>query len=370
MRDVPPPWRFTLRRGLLHPATGIALLVLGLHLWLLASWPAERRVQPAAPGKTGPLVRPVWTLPTPLAAVAKAPAAAPAQPIAASPAAAPRAPLALANAAGHAARKVAPSAPSASATAAAARPAAPNANVHSPSGAANEDSDEATTAATAPPAVAPPTYPTRIPAPAELRYAMRLGNRQGQATLDWQHDGSGYRLGLQAADARGAPLLQQSSQGGFDAAGLAPLRFVDQRRGRGARAANFERESGRIGFSAAPHDHPAWPGAQDRLAWIVQLAAIANAAAALPPEVSLFVVDARGGGSVWTFVAQGEVMQDTALGAVRTQHVLREAQGLFDWRVEAWLDAQRGHWPVRLRMTVPRSGAVFELQLAAEPLPR
>ncbi|WP_144289933.1 DUF3108 domain-containing protein, partial [Ideonella sp. A 288] len=219
-----------------------------------------------------------------------------------------------------------------------------------------------------PQAEPPPLYATRPPAPARLRYAARLGDRNGEATLDWQHDGSGYRLALAVQGADG-PLLAQTSHGGFDAAGLAPERFVDQRRGRGGRAANFERETGRIRFSGPRHDHPAWPGAQDRLAWVAQLAAIASAAGGLPATVSIFVVDARGAGDLWTFIAQGAERVDTPAGPVTATRVLREPRHLHDWRVEAWLDPQRGHWPVRLRMTVPRGNALLDLALTDGPSP-
>ena len=82
------------------------------------------------------------------------------------------------------------------------------------------------------------------------------------------------------------------------------------------------------------------------------------------------MVDARGLGDVWTFVNQGLVNLDGPLGTVSTVYLLRENQRLNDWRVEVWLDPQRGFWPARLRMTVARSGAVFELNLADLPQPQ
>ncbi len=235
-----------------------------------------------------------------------------------------------------------------------------------------------------------PLYATRMPAPSLLRYALQLNGRRGLAELDWQHDGQQYRLQLSAA-APGGPTWQQASSGAFDAAGLAPQRFVDRRGRRGERAANFEREAGRIRFSGSAIEYPLLDGAQDRLGFIVQLAAIASAAGAasaanassatstnsttsaaaqLPPQISLFVVDARGLGDVWTFVNQGLVNLESPLGTVPTVYLLRQNQRLNDWRVEVWLDPQRGFWPARLRMTVARSGAVFELNLADLPQPQ
>lgn len=218
----------------------------------------------------------------------------------------------------------------------------------------------------------PPVYPTVTPAPANWRYAMTVGvgpaARSGTASLSWQHDGQRYRLAL-VGDDRGQPLITQVSTGAFDAAGLAPERFVDQRRSRRQHSANFQRDSGRITFSGPRIEQPAWPGVQDRLGWIVQLAAIAQAAGGMPPEVTLLVVDTRGTADRWTFKPTGAEPISTGMGTTPTVKVLRESPRLQDWRVEAWLDPQRGYWPARLRMSLPRSGAVLDLALAADPGP-
>ena len=236
------------------------------------------------------------------------------------------------------------------------------------------DAEAAAAAAAAGAGQAPPVYPTRVPAPTLLRYNVLLDGRPGQATLRWQHDGSSYRLQLEASGAAGV-LVEQSSSGGFDAAGLAPERFVDRRRGRSSRSANFRRDIGRIAFSGPRVDYPAWPGAQDRLSWIVQLGAILANASDAPlrdgsqaAPLRLFVVDARGLGDVWRFDALGTELLDTPMGPTTATRWRRDPPRPEGLRVEAWLDASRGHWPVRLRMTALRSGQVFELALAAEPV--
>lgn len=220
--------------------------------------------------------------------------------------------------------------------------------------------------------VPPPVYPTVVPDPVRRSYQLRMGVgagvRGGEATLDWWHDGHEFRFELDGAD-RGAPLIRQRSQGGFDAAGVAPERFTDQRRGRGLRSVNFQRERGRIRFSGPRIEYPAWPGAQDRLSWIAQLAAIAQAAGGVSHDVSLFVVDARGAGGLWTFRPQGHEPISMGMGSVVTVRLLREPQHPIDWRVEAWLDPGQGFWPVRLRMSLPRSGAVLELTPVGELAP-
>jgi hypothetical protein len=213
---------------------------------------------------------------------------------------------------------------------------------------------------------APPVYATRLPAPVLLRYALRYNGQAGEATLAWRHDGQAYTLALEGRAAT-QPLLAQASQGGFDGAGLAPEHFLDRRRGTRQQAAHFRRDIGRIAFSGPATEYPAWPGAQDRLSWLPQLAAILAAAAAPPAAVSLFVVDARGAGGLWHFAPQGEVTLATALGERPAALWRREPPRPEGLRVEAWLDAGFGHWPLQLRFTALRSGDVFELALIAEP---
>lgn len=237
------------------------------------------------------------------------------------------------------------------------------------------------------PGAPPPVYATRIPPPLQLRYALRYNGRAGEATLVWRHDGRQYTLALdghsapQAPDSHGASpapdshsaslaLVAQASQGGFDAAGLAPERFTDRRRGGRLQAANFRRDIGRIAFSGPAVDHPAWPGAQDRLSWLPQFVAIRAAAAdaaSLPADIRLFVVDARGAGGIWSFRSDGDETLDTPQGPLPTERWRREPPRPEGLRVEAWLDAGRGHWPAALRFTALRSGDVFELRLLDEP---
>lgn len=221
----------------------------------------------------------------------------------------------------------------------------------------------------------PPVYATRVPLPVLLRFQVLQAagdgsspGVQGEALLQWRHDGQRYQLQLDA-QALGRPLLEQASRGGFDAAGLAPERFTDRRRGRGWRAANFRRDAGRIGFSGPRIDYPLLPGTQDRLSALAQLVAIVAAAPATPPAggIQMFVADARGWAETWHWQPGGAEAVDTPLGTLNLAHWRREPARPEGLRVEAWLDAARGHWPARLRFTLLRSGQVLDLLLAAEP---
>lgn len=207
----------------------------------------------------------------------------------------------------------------------------------------------------------PPVYPTRIPPPATLHFTARVAGAEGPAELRWQHDGERYRLALTVAGAE-RPLVEQLSEGGFDAAGLAPTRFLDRRRGRSVGAAHFRRDSGRITFSGPAVEYPAWAGAQDRLAWLVQLAAVFTAAAAPPEELRFFVADARGVARAWVLRAQGSETLQTSAGALPTLKYTREPLRPDDLRVAVWLDPAAQGWPARVEFVVPLSGAIFTLE--------
>jgi hypothetical protein len=348
------------RRGLAL-ALGAALLLHGL---LLAGL---RRERPPSP-RPGPLpATALWTrslaAPPPDAAPAPAPAATPeaTRPGAERPRALAAVPRAEAVPPPARRELSAPSPAPAAASgleAAAAPPPAPAAT------AADADSDEADAAAAG--GSAPPLYAPRLPGPALLRFELRRGPQRGRAQLLWQPAEDRYTIGFDA-QAGGRPFIEQRSTGRNGPHGLAPELFRDKRRGRSAQEARFDADGQRITFHARAPDLPLWPGAQDRLGWIVQLAGIVAAAAAPPDEVRLFVVGARGGAGPWTFVARGAVEVASPLGPVQALHYERAPAVLRDQRVEAWLDPARGYWPVKLRFTPVLGGPPLELLLEGEP---
>ncbi len=188
-----------------------------------------------------------------------------------------------------------------------------------------------------------------------LRYAVQ---REGaprparglQAELRWRPAADGrYELTLSLAATGWA------SVGAVDENGLAPERQVETRRGRELRAANFQRDSGRITFSGPQLEFPLLPGAQDRLSWLLQLAAVLEANPALAGagrELTLFVAGPRGDAGPWIFRSEGTETAEVPAGAVAGAVHLRRSGGErpYDTRVDVWLDPARHHLPVRLRV--------------------
>ncbi|MFM9917522.1 MAG: DUF3108 domain-containing protein [Rhizobacter sp.] len=211
-----------------------------------------------------------------------------------------------------------------------------------------------------------PVYRTQIPPAMTIEYDISRGAISGTGELNWRPEGGRYEARLQAS-VIGYTLLSQISQGGFDKAGLAPLRFTDQRARKAARAANFQRDAGKITFSG-PSDEFALPaGVQDRLSWMIQLPAVLSAEpkrAVTGGEVVLYVVGARADVAMWTLRCLGVETVETATGAVRTVKFMRTPRSAKDTQAEVWLDPTRHYLPVRARLTQAGDEAdAFELVL-------
>lgn len=325
-------------------ALGIA--VLALHLGLLAWAVGPREWQRGAASRALPM--PALTL---LPSGRPAPAASPVP----SPQSGPAVPLPSPGRQEAAETPVRPAAPARSAPASPVSEPAPTVlEVDAVADAAPVPTPSAT------PGEAPPVYATKLPAPARLRFDAWVNGLSTAAELAWQHDGERYRLDLNVRGPR-RDLLEQRSEGRFDAAGVAPERFTDRRRGRWVGAAHFRRDDGRITFSGPALDYPAWPGAQDRLAWLPQIVAVLAAAAEPPAELRFFVADARGVARDWVFRGAGRETVDTADGPVSAWKYQRDPPRPDDLRVAVWLDPAAGFWPVRVDYGVPISGMRLSL---------
>jgi hypothetical protein len=198
---------------------------------------------------------------------------------------------------------------------------------------------------------------------------MRRGVITGTGELKWRHQGNSYEARLEGRVA-GINILTWASQGGFDKAGIAPVRYTDSRRGKNEQAANFQRKAGKISYSGPSTEYPLLDGTQDRLSWMIQAAAIAQASPKLMAaggRIAMFVTGARGDAEVWAFQVLG-VEDVDAGGTVRhTIKLLREPRKPHDTRVEVWLDPAEHHLPVRARLS--NGGDALELLLQSTQQP-
>ena len=218
----------------------------------------------------------------------------------------------------------------------------------------------------------PPLYRTQLPAAATLHYDVKRGFLRGEGEIRWQPSGDGYRLVLEARIA-GVTILMQASDGNLDGNGLAPVRFLDQRARRSAQAANFRRDVGTVTFSGSGAEWPLLGGSQDRLSWMIQLAAIAAAEPQLLAgggRITMVVVGARGDAGIWTFRYAGNEGVDTRRGPVAAIKLVREGRSAYDTSVEVWLDPERSYLPVHATLRSSSGAVEYELLLdRIEPTP-
>ncbi len=242
-----------------------------------------------------------------------------------------------------------------------------------------------------------PVYRAQPAPPATLLFDLQRGLASGQAVLRWRPEPTGarYTLTLQA-QAFGVAAAGWNSSGLLGPTGLAPERYAETRRNREVRATNFQREQGKVSYSALAAEYPLVPGLQDRSSWLLQLGAILQAQPELAQpgaQVTLVVVGTRGAPEPWVFTvvehsdlelpaATVATAADAASGtAAPARHtgtgervagavqLLREPRRPYDTRARVWLDPARHHLPVKLQLTVAATGEgqVFELRQLTLP---
>lgn len=215
----------------------------------------------------------------------------------------------------------------------------------------------------------PPVYRTVLPGPVTLRYELRRGFFKGTGEIRWRPDGDRYALQFEARVA-GISLLSQSSQGELDATGLAPLRFIDQRARKAARAVNFSRDTATISFSGSTAQWPLLAGTQDRLSWMIQLGGIvaADPALATGGRISMVLVSARGEAAVRSVHFAGKENAETVSGSVASLKFVVDGHSAHDGSFEIWLDPARGYLPARAASRSSSGDVEYELLfLRAEP---
>mgnify|MGYP000032274487 CR=1 FL=1 len=188
-----------------------------------------------------------------------------------------------------------------------------------------------------------------LPPRLDLRFQVRYGIARGEQTLLWVNEGEGYTLtsvasatGLAGVFYRGH--FVQTSRGRITPRGLQPEEFWDQR-GDARSSARFDSASGTLTLTpakGAPR-HFAYQGeVQDALSLFFQLALTA------PPPDGPLAYTVFNGKKLrnYAYDVRGEASLETALGALRTLHLARQADG--DGRFEIWLAIDRHYLPVRV----------------------
>ncbi len=219
------------------------------------------------------------------------------------------------------------------------------------------------------PATSPPLAPrTQLPAPMRLKYTVQANKFPFSlnAELLWQHDGVDYNAQL-AFSAFGQSRVQ-TSRGNVGAQGLAPTRFSDKYRSE--LAAHFNREAGKITFSANTPDAPLMAGAQDRLSILVQLATLFAGDPGAYPQATTITLQTAGprDASPWLFTVQAAERLVLPGGEQDTVKLVRLPRRDYDQKVELWLAPALDYLPARIKITEHNGDYIDQQWQATEVL--
>jgi hypothetical protein len=184
------------------------------------------------------------------------------------------------------------------------------------------------------------------------------------AELAWQQNGATYsaRLALNVL----GQVRTQTSQGLITPQGLAPLRFSDKYRSE--LAAHFDRDKGKVTFSANTPDAGLLAGAQDRLSILVQLGAMIAGLPGHYPSATTIAMQTIGprDADTWLFSVGGHETLALPGGEQATLKLVRNPRQEFDQKVELWLAPALGYLPARIRITEANGDFIDQQWLATE----
>jgi hypothetical protein len=143
----------------------------------------------------------------------------------------------------------------------------------------------------------------------------------------------------------------QTSRGQIGAEGLMPERFSDKFRSE--LAAHFNRQQGKVTFSANTPDAPLLAGAQDRLSVLIQLATLVASAPERLTSATTLTIQTIGprDADLWLFTVAGTDTLTLPGGLLEVVKLTRNPRQAYDQQVDIWLAPHLGYLPARIRIT-------------------
>ena len=205
-----------------------------------------------------------------------------------------------------------------------------------------------------------------VPGSVRLQYKVETNKFPfgANAELGWQQDGKSYEARLTLSVL--GQTRTQTSRGQVTPDGLAPIRFSDKFRSEVA--AHFNREQGKVTFSANTPDAPLLAGAQDRLSILIQLGALLAGEPEKYPAATTIAFQTIGArdADTWLFTVEDPETLNLPGGQQATLKLVRNPRQEFDQKVELWMAPALGYLPARIRITEPNGDYIDQKWQATE----
>lgn len=216
-------------------------------------------------------------------------------------------------------------------------------------------------------ASAPPAEVDRFDPPPSvtLTYdALMNGVRNQTGELRWTNANDHYTLKV-AIPILFVGTFEFTSEGAFDANGIAPSRYVEKRGRRAVYITDFQREgTPLLAFSRSGQTAPLPPGTQDRFSVMMQLAGLVRGNPQRYAQLGVtheFTIADTDSSEIWPVQYVGNEILRYADNYLETRHFTRLPRKAGDHRrVDIWLAPALGWLPVRVKQIEP-NGSEFEL---------
>ena len=189
-----------------------------------------------------------------------------------------------------------------------------------------------------------------LPPSSSLTYTLKASAKgfkiNADSQFDWKRDGDNYTLVNSGKFMFFSFAFE--SDGVVTPEGLQPTRYQETRNKR-VKTVSFDVAAKKLTFSGGESE-PLVAGTQDRMSVLVQLATLGRSdpSAFGPSKVQQFRVAGSSRTDNWRFRVVGNDTLDTALGKIKTVHLVRERDHDDGQKVEVWLSADYDWMPVRV----------------------
>lgn len=211
----------------------------------------------------------------------------------------------------------------------------------------------------------PPILPESVRLLYDIKGEIKHIPLSANGELQWRQDGKTYDARLEIKIFLLGSRVQ-TSKGLVGPQGLEPVRFGDKVRSEVA--AHFERDKGKVTYSANTPDEVLQPGAQDQLSIFFQLAGMlaADPERYKPGTQMSFQAVGPRSSETWVFKLADPETITLPGGKLRTIRLGKDPVSEYDSRAEVWLAPDLNYLPVRIRLTQGNGDVVDQLWRATE----